>query len=686
MISLTLEVQWATPKESLGQQLFPVPSAQVGEEERLRSSQPAHLNIKGMPDSKQALAEKIRASEKTRRPVETPLSTDERVLARITDGIYRQPSSALRELISNAYDADATEVIVLTDAPRFSEISVRDNGLGLSPEVLEHLVYHIGGSPKRTREGKTLGVTLKNDENRSPGGRQLIGKLGIGLFSVAQFTRHFLIITKTSGEKFRTVADITLGSVAGQQHREREIQTGHARIWREPARDVDSQGTEIKLLELLPRTRAELASDDLWTKIEFEKEEKDGQQTKPPTWHIGRMLPKQNDVLSVQPHLPWHGEDSPPARFEKLVQSVRTAAEAGAESADLDVLFDRYLQTLWTLSLSPPLKYVEGHPFDSTGDEEFLFFEVENRSQGQAKRLLLKVGQTPRKELHLKSPDGVAGSSFDVFVDGIQLFRPVLFRELPKTTAAVKTPMLFLGRDFQKFEKKPIELSGGPLEFEAYLFWAPLIVPKQHQGVLLRVGNASGALFDRTFMGYQVAEITRTRQITAEIFVQRGLDDAINIDRESFNYAHPHYQYLVKWLHSSLRQLTNRQKEVGKSVRSKRVTQEGARARERVDRQVESALKDRGIEDVPDVILVEPDHQSEARQLRRKGTIALRKSVILPDFSGKRSGQELERRKIVEQKAVALVQLLHGWGLLDKISYEDQEKLVHDILEILIGE
>ena len=165
----------------------------------------------------QKLANQIRASEVSRQPVETMLATDERVLARITDGIYRQPSSALRELISNAYDADATEVVILTDAPRFAQISIRDNGLGLTPEVLEHLVKHIGGSVKRSEEGPGLGVTAKADSNKSPGGRQLIGKLGIGLFSVAQFTRHFLIITKTKGDSYRTIADITLGSVGGQQ-------------------------------------------------------------------------------------------------------------------------------------------------------------------------------------------------------------------------------------------------------------------------------------------------------------------------------------------------------------------------------------------------------------------------------------------------------------------------------------
>jgi len=79
-----------------------------------------------------ALAEKILETRKTGKSVQTELKTDKLVFARITSGIYRQPSSALRELISNAFDADATEVVILTDAPRFSKVIVRDNGAGLS--------------------------------------------------------------------------------------------------------------------------------------------------------------------------------------------------------------------------------------------------------------------------------------------------------------------------------------------------------------------------------------------------------------------------------------------------------------------------------------------------------------------------------------------------------------------------
>lgn len=63
-----------------------------------------------------AFAQELRKIQDSGEEAKTILATSDRVLARITDGIYRQPSSALRELISNGYDADATEVIIQTDA------------------------------------------------------------------------------------------------------------------------------------------------------------------------------------------------------------------------------------------------------------------------------------------------------------------------------------------------------------------------------------------------------------------------------------------------------------------------------------------------------------------------------------------------------------------------------------------
>lgn len=639
-----------------------------------------------------ALSLGIRATERTHSPVEGKLETDELVLARITEGIYRQPASALRELVSNAYDADATEVVILTDAPRFGQISVRDNGRGLSPEILTQLVKHIGGSAKRSEKGKELGVTSSTNANRSEGGRQLIGKLGIGLFSVAQFTRHFLIITKTAGDAFRTVADITLGRGDEQQailplegKGERKYETGHFRIWREPTTDKTAQGTEIKLLDLLPRTRDELASDDVWTRQDYQKADPDAEKTEPPEVHIGRME-KKTGLLSIQPVLPWDETDGPRERFEKLVQKLRSLT-SDRESVDLRKVCDNYLWSMWTLALSAPLAYLESHPFDLTNDGEVLFFEIENKLRGQSKAVAVPKGKSPRKTLKLKSPDGSTAGSFEVFMDGVQLLRPILYRDLPRTETAVKTPLLFIGRHREAFEGRPLELSGGPLAFEAYLFWAPRIVPKQHQGVILRVGNASGALFDADFMGYETSELTRKSQVTAEIFVSEGLDDAINLDRESFNYAHPHYQFLTKWLHSAFRQFSNRHKELGKQLRSSRLRHEAAQSREKVAVKVRSALKSRGIEDVPEVELLEPTRKAEAAKLRREGKIVLHREAVIPVSSQTRHTEvEANRLKLAEKKAIGIAQLLHGMGLLADLSFAEQEKLIRDILEIVLLE
>ena len=637
------------------------------------------------------LSARIRATEQSRSPVEGKLETDELVLARITEGIYRQPASALRELVSNAYDADATEVVILTDAPRFGQITVRDNGRGLSPEVVTRLVKHIGGSAKRSEEGKALGITSLTDTDRSEGGRQLIGKLGIGLFSVAQFTRHFLIMTKTAGDGFRTIADITLGRSAGHEgaapppsgRDESRYETGHYRIWRERTTDKSAQGTEVKLLDLLPRTRDELASADVWARQDFLKEDPDAEKMDPPQLHIGR-IDKKTGMLIAQPSLPWTDADGPRDRFEKLVQAIRSLTSQ-RETVDLRKACDNYLWALWTLALSAPVAYLEGHPFDLRCDQEIQCFEIENRMRGQARPIEAVKGKTLRRALKLTAPDGPGVGRFEVFMDGVQLLRPILLHDLPRTERAIKTPLLFIGRQREEFEGKRVDLSGGPLQFEAYLFWAPKIIPKQHQGVILRVGNASGALFDAEFMGYETSELTRKSQVTAEIFVSEGLDDAINLDRESFNFAHPHYQFLTKWLHSAFRQFSNRQKELGRQIRTTERGRQAAQAQERVAATVDAALKSRGIEDVPKVQFLPQSRAAEGPRLRKEGVIVLHREAVVPASTQARQTElEANRLKLAEKKAIAITQLLHGMGLLDSLSYVEQEALIRDILEIVL--
>lgn len=635
---------------------------------------------------KKSKAELIRETVTTGKPVDIPLKTSQKILARITDGIYRQPASALRELISNAYDADATKVTIQTDAPRFSQISVKDNGIGISPEMLQHLIENIGGSAKRTDTGKSLSIT-SDDSQYSPKGRKLIGKMGIGLFAVAQFTRHFLIISKCKGDRFRTIADVTLGEVKNslEDVAPDEITSGEAMVWTESTSNISAHGTEVKLLELLPRTRAELCSLDRWSRIDFEIEEEGKPQTQPPKFHIGRIDELAKDELKVQASLPWDFKDDPDTRYQKLVASVRRLAGTDSESVDLDAVCDNYLRTLWELSLACPLDYIGVHPFDLPKDSKTLFFGLENKVRGQSYDLELSRGETPRSKLALETPRRPGGDVFELLVDGVRLSRPIPFANQPKTANAIRTPLMFVGSCREEFAGKPVSMSGGPLQFEAYLFWTPKVLPKQHQGVLLRIGDAAGAPFDRTFMDYNVSEQTRLRQLTAEIYVHEGLDDAINLDRESFNYAHPHYQFLVKWLHSAIRQFTNKHKAVGKALREQKRTDSKEQTKQSIARAVSEKLSDVGVDDVVAVEFIDEDLLDSVERRRDEGVVAFKKDLIFANVKNS-NYTGIKQTEVNERKAEALTQLLYGWGLLDELNYDDQARLIRDILEIVLAE
>ena len=124
--------------------------------------------------------------------------------------------------------------------------------------------------------------------------------------------------------------------------------------------------------------------------------------------------------------------------------------------------------------------------------------------------------------------------------------------------------MMLIDKVESAFKDEELERAGGQLSFEAYLYWNSQIIPKETSGVLIRVREASGTLFDRSFLNYQISEQNRLSQITAEVFIHTGLDSAINIDRESFNYSHPHFLFIQKWLHRALRLLINRNKVLAK--------------------------------------------------------------------------------------------------------------------------
>jgi Histidine kinase-, DNA gyrase B-, and HSP90-like ATPase len=641
------------------------------------------------------LLEELQKKRGTKEVTRTKLRTNEKVIARITDGIYRQPSSALRELLANAFDADATTVFVDTDMPRFSRIVIRDDGIGIGLKTLAYLLQNIGGSAKRTEKGKQLELVDSSDSLLSPSGRRLIGKIGIGLFSVAQLTRHFQIISKVAGEDYRCVADIILNQYseasASNDAGISDFESGAVQIWSEPAEDSAAHGTEIVLLDLKPQTKELLRSHEIWALIREQEQQRDrgeevGTEQQSPDFHIGEVDLKSGDTITRSATVPWDIADTPEERFRKLVNGVTTLT-AKVSTPALESCLDNYLRTGWTLALALPMPYPEKHPFDTSLGDEVGLFQLSSLPKGQAEDLKLNHKQSVRQVLKLKSCEPPKNLPFNVHIDGLKLLRPISIYLRPATTNAIKNSQLFVGKWKPDLSKIPEGQRGGAFSFEAYLCWSPKVVPKEHQGVVIRVHDASGSLFDESFLKYKVSEQNRLRQITAEVFVLEGLDAALNIDRESFNFSHPHYLLLQQWLHSALRQLTNTLKKLAKDLNAashKASTKVRVSAIATAASQEWSRVKGDDNEEPPRIQLTEKD--GVAKHTRAADIdIELPRKIVFADanLSASKTPKTAEENAALDERVKAIYQVLAAYDVFEKMSPKKQAELMRAIVKIL---
>lgn len=651
----------------------------------------------------------------------TKLETDDKVLARVTDGIYRLPGSAIRELISNAYDADAENVYVETDVPRFNSMTIRDDGSGMSVDTLVNMLRHIGGSAKRTDKGISLKVTDEVDTSLSAiRKRKLIGKIGIGLFSVAQLTRDFEIITKQKGNDFYLRAKVQLfnysDEIPSQEKKDGErgksFQTGNVDIWTEKTDNIDAHGTDILLHNIKKSAQDQLRSVDVWGQTENETMPDDHQEDTLdsskailPDFHVG-YLSNDKDGTSTytsntdrKPSLPWDESTSPNVKFLNLYEGILSKTK-NAVSPKLNLILDNYLNMIWTLGLSIPLQYIEKHPFELNKYEIPDIYALSNKNKGQAENIFdeidsdMSIGDALGFVTHKRKYD------FNVFIDGIKLFRPIKYTDLPQSKAMVKKPIMFVGKYKPNLSGVEVTDSGGELEFEAYVFWTPKVSPKDHNGSLIRIHDASGILFDETFMKHQVAEHTIKSQLTAEIFVSRGLDSALNIDRESFNIAHPHYQIVMRWLHSAIRQVVNKYKQIKRDVQvTINTDNEDAftlSLNKIVERSYKSNLKDP--HERSSLVLLDDNIAShgmgDTEISNNENDKQIIKSIdeVYDSFIVTKSKldevlfpikRQKSKQKNLISRSQAILQILESYNLLENLTVEKQELLVLDLIEVL---
>jgi hypothetical protein len=399
-------------------------------------------------------------------PERKPINVAVSVLADISLGIYRTPANALKELVSNAFDADATRVIINTGFPYFRTMTCRDNGHGMSPDEFEDIMKKIGGSVKRI-EGRQF----------TDKGRPIIGKIGIGILAVAQICRRFTIISSKQGSdtKFEARVDFTPFATEAAKGislgSEEAKEIGSYELFSDLPEESDAHYTKVILEDIDPGFRDRLLSEK-------------GPEAKVSNFEFVRGDPK-----TLSDFVKWLAK-----------QSVREISD--------------YNRVLWELGVICPVPYLEDGPI-------------------KGHDIIPDIKQT------------LLGYDFKVKVDGLELRKPILF----PTSLEIRNR----GEDYEIYPVEYNGVSDKPLVFKGYIYHQrKAIQPPELRGLLIRIRNVAIGMYDKSLLNYPKAQGPRLAGLSGEIYVEEGLEDALNVDRNSFRETDPHYLKLQEVVYTRL--------------------------------------------------------------------------------------------------------------------------------------
>ena len=454
----------------------------------------------------------------TAQPVFTPppgwktLKLSAKVFGHISQGLYRTPAGAIKELISNAFDADARHVKIHTDFPKFSTFSCEDDGDGISVDEFEQMMDRgFGTSTKRSETGQ-VSKRLR---------RPLIGRLGIGLLSMAQICAEFKIVShhRASRKAFEVIIRFPPYTKEELDRADKQpggYMIGGAYKFADLSFSATNGGVKIYTSNLRPTfCRRMQALEKRFAKKEY--------------------LNQDGPYLSF-------GE------FVNCIYNSKTISLSLTLASDYD-------QLLFGLASAAPVPYFE------SGDGN----------------IILKAPFMQRVQRRLK------GYKFMVEVDNLRLAKPLILPSIREAITSKQCKLLrgtshqFRLRDgpfeedvtinksaiavtsqekeYALYELKYFNklVGGRPLRISGYMFnQTGRLYPREIQGVLIRIKNVAIGSYDNSLMYYPRAEGPRFSMVSMEIFVEQGFEDALNIDRDSFNGLDPHYMRVQAFIHSMM--------------------------------------------------------------------------------------------------------------------------------------
>lgn len=459
-----------------------------------------------------------------------------KIIKHISAGIYRTPGGIIKELINNSYDAGATTVEVTSGYPSFSTIKIKDDGDGMTREGFEFSFMHVGASQK-----------VLEDEYPAPFGRKIVGMFGIGMLAAVHASPNILMRTFPKGEDYGLEAMLDLSpyfEYVNQIKTLEEFKFGTIK-YKTIEKKPEDRGTEIILQRIDKKSN--------FFKAIVKKAKKD---LKFVNW----------------PFDPTSKDDE----GEIMSSFVKSIDEMGVRSVEDLCGRERFL---WELGLICPVEYLE---------------------DGPVRREFLDDNSRPVIE---GMKDELKSLNFKVFFDGVQLRKPI---SLPSTKLRVSEideldtgssddvsvfPII-INTPVSDLEEHP------PVMAVGYVIHQPhRISPLELMGFYPRVKYVGVGRYDNNFFRVIHGEQPILRaQLSGELYIKEGLDEALNLDREGFIEIDAGYQVLRDELRGIIQENENSiVKEAKKASNNRRERRLGLKEEEQkknVQEEVKEILKE----------------------------------------------------------------------------------------------
>jgi hypothetical protein len=441
-----------------------------------------------------------------------PIVLSAKVFGHLSQGLYRTPAGAIKELISNSFDADARIVRIHTDFPRFTTFSCEDDGDGMEIDEFKRLMDRgIGSSYKRIQElGATKGLH-----------RPYIGRLGLGILALAQICTQFDIVSHHKDSKRAFKATIKFPPYTRE---EMDKIAKRAARTNASVRGGEFRFQSITYDEKKPGVR-------IFTKYPRE-------QFRKVMANLERFGNRKKGARKVRPY----------GTFSEFLDTIYSGPKP---LASLNLLSE-YDTLLFGLALASPLPFAEARnvavrlPLIAQRQKALKSFAFEVLVDNLA---LLHPVCLPSIRERFTAADCELGESekltFTLKDGPVTQPCPFVRRSVSVKGSDLQFSLYEFSYDSEVAKKR--------LAFSGYFFQQTgRLYPRDIQGVLIRINNVAIGKYDSGMLTYPYAEGPRYSMVSSELFIEAGFEDGLNIDRDSFNELHPHYIRVQAFLHGVL--------------------------------------------------------------------------------------------------------------------------------------